>query len=148
MTDVLSVTDHEKRARLIRTTLKKISNLEIERDEINGRVKAEYDALEANGLNRKALKHAAKMLALEEKKRFEYEKTKAIVYAAMGWQFQADLFAEDGGDDAEQKGEQQLPGLGAEDLADVDTSDDPGEDDEGDFTRAEIDEQERIAAAG
>ena len=26
--------------------------------------------------------------------------------------------------------------------------DDPGEDDEGDFTRAEIDEQERIAAAG
>lgn len=143
MTDVLSVSDHEKRARLIRATLKKIANLEIERDEINGRVKAEYDALEANGLNRKALKHAAKMLALEEKKRFEYEKTKAIIYDAHGWHFQPDLFA----DQASADNVAKLPGIGQENadlLGDVDTRDDPGSD----FTDEELDEQEQIAAHG
>jgi len=148
MSEVLSISDKEKRARLIRTTLEKIDSLKTRRDEINALTKAEFDVLEAQGLSRKAIKDAAKLFAAEEKKRYEYEKTKAIVYDALGWHFQPDLFAEADKSDADEQGE-QLPGLGAEDLADIDTSDDPGEDDDedtGDFTPHEVAESRRLAA--
>jgi len=153
MSEILSISDKEKRARLIRTTLEKIGNLKVQRDEINALTKAEFDVLEAQGLNRKAIKDAAKLIAAEEKKRFEYEKTKAIVYDALGWHFQPDLFADADADksDPDEKDE-QLPGLGAEDLANIDTSDDPGEDEDdeaaSDFTRGERAESRHLAAVG
>lgn len=150
MTEALSKSDHAKRAKAVKATLEKIANLAIQRDSISSQIKAEYDNLETqHHLNRKAVKHAVAMLKMEEEKRFDHEKTKAIIYDAHGWQFQPDLFADD------QAGTvAKLPGIGQDNadlLGDVDTSDDPGEDDaddDGDFTRAEIDEQERIAAAG
>lgn len=147
MSEVLSISDKEKRARLIRTTLEKIDSLKTRRDEINALTKAEFDVLEAQGLSRKAIKDAARLLAADEEKRFAYEKTKTIVYAALGWHFQPDLFAAD-----ESDADDELPDLGAADLADIDTSDDPGDDedidDAGDFTRSEIAESRHLAAVG
>lgn len=152
MTELMSATDHAKRAKAIRTTLEAISNLQIQRESINSQIKAHYDDLEAKQqLNRKGVKHAVAMLKMEEEKRFSYEKTKAIIYDAHGWHFQPDLFAGEAYADADTPDNVARPfGIGADNLdllGDVDTSDDPGEDDEGDFMRAEIDEQERIAAA-
>ena len=139
MPEPMSATDHAKRAKAIRTTLEAIANLQIQRESISSQIKAHYDDLETkHQLNRKAVKHAVAMLKMEEEKRFSYEKTKAIIYDAHGWHFQPDLFAEADKSDADEQGE-QLPGLGAEDLADIDTGDDPGEDDD-------VAESRRLAA--
>lgn len=150
MTEALSQADHAKRAKAVRTTLEKITNLQIQRDGISAQIKAAYDDLETHQhLNRKAVKHAVAMLKMEEQKRFDYEKTKIIIYDAHGWQFQPDLFA------AEAQGDEAPKGIGQENadlLGDVDTSDDPGEGegDEGlgDFTRAEVNESRRLTAVG
>lgn len=144
MTEPMSATDHAKRAKAIRTTLEAIANLQIQRESISSQIKAHYDDLETKQqLNRKAVKHAVAMLKMEEEKRFDYEKTKAIIYDAHGWQFQPDLFA----DQAPAGNVAKLPGIGQENadlLGDVDTRDDPGSD----FTEEELDEQGQIAAHG
>lgn len=144
MSEPLSKSDHLKRAKAVKATLEKIANLAIQRDSISSQIKAEYDNLETqHHLNRKAVKHAVAMLKMEEEKRFDYEKTKAIIYDAHGWHFQPDLFA----DQAPAGNVATLPGIGQENadlLGDVDTRDDPGSD----FTDEELDEQEQIAAHG
>ncbi|MGE3419506.1 MAG: hypothetical protein AB7I42_25910 [Bradyrhizobium sp.] len=142
MTEALSTSDHAKRAKAIRTTLEAIRCLEIERDSITSQIKSKYDDLETHQhLNRKAVKHAVGMLKMEEQKRFDYEKTKIIIYDAHGWQFQPDLFAAEA--------TQEHPkGIGQEnaDLLDgVDNRDAPPD---GDFTAGEHDEQRRLAAVG
>ena len=150
MSEPMTPTDYEKRAQKIRTTLDDVANLVIQRNEINSKMKAAYDDLEARGLNRKAIKDAARLLAADEEKRFAYEKTKTIVYAALGWHFQPDLFA---ADEQPEKQEEQA-GIGAEnlDLLDAfDDRDDPDEaeaDEDGnpDFTRAEQADSRRLAA--
>lgn len=134
MSNVHSLKDQEKRSKKIRNTLESISRLKVQRDEINSKMKAEYDKLEADGLSRKAVKDAARMMSLDEEKRFDYEKTKAIVYHAMGWQFQPDLFAHEG-----ESNITPLPGIGQENV-------DLIADDDGDFTDEELEEQADLAA--
>lgn len=155
MSEPMTPTDYEKRAQAIRKTLDDVANLVIQRSEINARMKASYDELEARGLNRKAIKDAARLLAVEEEKRFAYEKTKAIVYAALGWHFQPDLFA---ADEQPEKQEEDAPrGIGAENVDLLDGFDDRDDPDEGetdddedgnpDFTDTEIADSRRLAAA-
>jgi len=143
MSEPLSKSDHQKRAKAVKATLEKIANLAIQRDSISSQIKAEYDNLETqHHLNRKAVKHAVAMLKMEEEKRFDYEKTKAIIYDAHGWQFQPDLFA----DQAPAGNVAKLPGIGQENadlLGDVDTRDDPGSD----FTEEELEEQTTLGDA-
>lgn len=143
MSEPLSKSDHLKRAKAVKATLEKIANLAIQRDSISSQIKAEYDNLETqHHLNRKAVKHAVAMLKMEEEKRFDYEKTKAIIYDAHGWQFQPDLF----GDQEAAGNVAKLPGIGQENadlLGDVDTRDDPGSD----FTEEELEEQTTLGDA-
>jgi uncharacterized protein (UPF0335 family) len=83
---------NEARDSYINDLADRIESLDVERDGVNSRVKALYDEAEANGLDRKALKHHIRLRKLDADKRAKYRKTQAEIEHAWEWDAQAELF--------------------------------------------------------
>ena len=74
------------------TAAEEIASLEAQRKTINDNISAKVEALEAQGLNRHALRIARKYLAMDENQRKNFDFAHNLIREALGAPVQADMF--------------------------------------------------------